>query len=76
MDAPAMAAIGYHEMAQYVRGELSAEKAVGQIRKATRSLIRHQMNWFWHDDPRIQWIESDASAGARGATVVREWLAA
>lgn len=73
-EAPAMAAIGYRELAAHVRGESSIDDAVRATRQATRRLIRHQYNWFRKDDPRIFWIEIGRSAAARALEAVRPWL--
>jgi len=42
----AMQAIGYKEMAQYIKGLLSYEAAVGMIKSATRNYAKRQETWF------------------------------
>ena len=56
-DQPAMSGLGYRQMGQYLRGELSLEEAVALIKKETRRFVRQQYNWFRLDDPRIFWFE-------------------
>ncbi|MCK9519197.1 MAG: tRNA (adenosine(37)-N6)-dimethylallyltransferase MiaA, partial [Dehalococcoidia bacterium] len=55
-DAPAMSSIGYAEIAQHLRGELTLEQAKEDTKRATRRLARRQMQWFRRDDRRITWV--------------------
>jgi tRNA dimethylallyltransferase len=54
---PAMSGLGYRQMGQYLRGEISLAEAVALIKKETRRFVRQQYNWFRLDDPRISWFE-------------------
>lgn len=54
-------ATGYRELIQHVRGKLSLEDAIEQIKIGTRQLARRQMKWF-RRFPDVKWIE-----GSRGA---------
>jgi tRNA dimethylallyltransferase len=54
---PAMSGLGYRQMGQYLRGEISLEEAVALIKKETRRFVRQQYNWFRLDDPRLFWFE-------------------
>lgn len=56
-DLPAFSAIGYREIIQYVRSEISKEEAVMLIKRNTRKFVRRQSNWFKLEDPNIQWFE-------------------
>jgi len=40
---------------RYLQGEWPLEKAVSEIRRQSRTLVRHQSNWFRPDDPSIEW---------------------
>ena len=57
---PAMSGLGYRQIGQYLRGEISLEEAVALVKKETRRFVRQQYNWFRLDDPRIHWFEIDA----------------
>ena len=57
-DAPSLSAIGYAQIVRHVQGACSLEEAVAEVRRQTRSLVRHQANWFRPDDPNIQWFLS------------------
>ena len=60
-----MSGLGYRQMGQYLRGELSLAEAVALIKKETRRFVRQQYNWFRLDDPRIHWFE--VSEGSEAA---------
>jgi tRNA dimethylallyltransferase len=63
-DLPAMSGVGYGQFAPYLAGEATLAGVVREIKRATRRLVRHQGNWFSHDDPRIAWFDAgDLSAG-------------
>ncbi|MGE5602882.1 MAG: tRNA (adenosine(37)-N6)-dimethylallyltransferase MiaA [Nitrososphaerales archaeon] len=63
-DLPAMTGLGYRQIGQYLRGEVTLEEAVALIKKGTRRLVQQQYNWFRPDDPRIHWIDpADTSPG-------------
>ena len=57
-DLPAMTAIGYHQIADYLQGGISLDEAVRRMRRATRQFVRRQSNWFKADDPHIHWFEA------------------
>jgi tRNA dimethylallyltransferase len=51
-------AIGYRQVAAYLRGELSLAQAREQTVVATRRFARRQDAWF-RKDPRITWVRWD-----------------
>ena len=51
-------AIGYAEVASYLRGELSLAEARERTMSATRRFARRQDSWF-RKDPRIVWVQFD-----------------
>jgi tRNA dimethylallyltransferase len=57
-DTPALSAIGYREMIEYVQGKISLEEAVMLIKRRTRLFVRRQANWFKESDPRICWFDA------------------
>lgn len=73
-ELPAMSAIGYRQIANHLRGEVSLEEAVRQIRRATRQFVRRQANWFKKDDPKIHWFEVGDSIEEEIIGVIRAWL--
>lgn len=54
---PAMSAIGYREVADYLLGKTSLTQCVDLIKKSTRVYVRRQANWFKKNDPDILWID-------------------
>jgi len=57
---PSMSGIGYTQVVQFLRGELSLDEAASLIKAATHRLARQQSNWFRQTDERILWIEEGA----------------
>ena len=51
-------AIGYAQVAAYLRGELSLADARERTIAATRRFARRQDSWF-RKDPRIVWVRFD-----------------
>jgi tRNA dimethylallyltransferase len=70
---PAMSGLGYKQIGQYLRGEVSLADAVALIKKETRRFVRQQYNWFRPDDPRINWFDMGEDL-AEGYTKVKEFL--
>jgi tRNA dimethylallyltransferase len=52
---PAMSGIGYRQVGQYLRGEISLERAIELIKRDTRRYAKRQLTWF-RKDKRIRWI--------------------
>ena len=55
-NAQAMVSIGYREMVDYLKGEISLERAVELIKQNTRHFAKRQLTWFRHDE-NIHWID-------------------
>lgn len=55
-DLPAFSAIGYKEMIAHMRGTISLEEAVRQMKSNSHLYVRRQANWFKADDPSINWF--------------------
>ena len=54
-------AIGYREVAAYLRGELTLDQARERTVTATRRFARRQDSWF-RKDPRVVWVRHDDPA--------------
>jgi tRNA dimethylallyltransferase len=61
-ELPSMSGLGYREIAQFVRGELTLGDAVTRLKHATHQYAKRQMTWFRHR-PGIHWLDA-ASATA------------
>ncbi len=60
-DAPAMSSIGYRELGRYLQGECSLEKAIDDVKQATRRYAKRQATWFKRDG-RIHWVADETEA--------------
>jgi len=69
-----MSAIGYGEIIQYLKGEISYDEAVILIKRNTRTFVRRQANWFKPDDPRIIWFEAGDNLVEEMETTIRRQL--
>jgi tRNA dimethylallyltransferase len=57
-DLPALSALGYRQMGDYLRGECDLPEAVRRIQHDTRVFVRRQANWFKPADPGIRWFDA------------------
>ncbi len=55
-DLPSLSAIGYREMIACLRGKMTLEAAVIEMKRLTRQFVRRQANWFKPTDPDIHWV--------------------
>ena len=53
-----MKGIGYREIASYLNGEISLEKAIEEMKKATRHFAKRQFTWY-KKMPYINWYDAD-----------------
>lgn len=56
-ELPSMSGLGYREMGQYLRGEVTLKEAIALIKRHTRRFVRQQYNWFRLSDPTIHWFD-------------------
>jgi tRNA dimethylallyltransferase len=71
---PAMSGIGYKQIIQFVRGEMTLPEAVDKMKHETHRLARHQYAWFRLDDSRIRWYgvtERTRKAGIAGMDEIK-----
>lgn len=73
-DLPAMSAVGYREVGAYLRGEVTLEEAVRDLKSATHRYVRQQYNWFRLNDPRIHWLSAQPDPLSEAKSLVDEWL--
>ncbi len=72
--ATAAQAIGYKELAPYLRGECTLEQAAEEIKRETRRYAKRQMTWF-RREPEIHWLEADGPGGFPAlAARAEEWV--
>lgn len=76
-DLPSMSAIGYAQLARHLRGELSLDEAVAEIKRSTRVFVRRQYTWFKPADPGIRWIDlNEADADGKMDAILADFLKA
>jgi tRNA dimethylallyltransferase len=68
-DLPALRAVGYRQLWEYLEGEGSLGEAVARGKAATRQLAKRQFTWLrkW---PDLQWIEVDRRGGVARQTLL------
>lgn len=57
-ELPTISAIGYRECVKVIDGHWGMEEAKVAMRRATRSFVRRQANWFKENDPAINWFQA------------------
>ncbi len=70
---PPMSAIGYRETLAYIKGEINLEEAKILIRRATRTYVRRQANWFKSEDPTIRWFDYDDHTVSAMKEAILQW---
>lgn len=71
---PALSAIGYREVIDYLWGRSTEEEAVRLIKRQTRQFVRRQANWFKQDDPTIHWLDMEDYPVEKAERMIREFL--
>lgn len=56
--AQAFQAIGYRQIAEYLRGDRTLEDALEEVIRSTRRLSKRQMTWF-RKEPNVAWFGVD-----------------
>ena len=62
-------ATGYHELIAHLRGEISLDDSIEQIKIATRQLARRQMKWF-RRFPSVRWIDGTKALAKEVRSIV------
>ena len=57
LSLPAMSGIGYRQIGKFLKGELTLQAAVQQIKNETHRFVRRQYAWFQTNDNRIHWFD-------------------
>ena len=57
LDLPSMSGIGYRQIGQSLKGEMTLEEATQKMKSETHRFIRHQYAWFRRDDAKIHWFD-------------------
>jgi tRNA dimethylallyltransferase len=57
LSLPSMSGIGYKQIGMFLKGELTLDTAIQQIKTETHRFVRHQYSWFRLKDDRIRWLD-------------------
>jgi tRNA dimethylallyltransferase len=71
---PAMSGIGYRQVGQLIKGEITQEAAVQKIKTETHRFIRHQYAWFRLDDKKIHWFDIERQDDSEIEKILAEYL--
>ncbi len=71
---PAMSGIGYRQVGQYLRGELSLDAARQKMKTETHRFIRHQYAWFRLTDEKIHWFDINDQCHREIEDLVKHFL--
>jgi len=69
---PSMSGIGYRQIVQFLRGEMTLPEAIDKIKYETHRLARHQYAWFRLSDSRIRWFDLSGTEGKASIVVLKE----
>ena len=69
---PSMSGIGYRQIGQFLRGDMTLPEAIDKIKYETHRLARHQYAWFRLSDSRIRWFDSSGTEGKASIIVLKE----
>jgi tRNA dimethylallyltransferase len=72
---PSMSGIGYRQIGQFLKNELTLEAAIQKIKTETHRFIRHQYAWFRLKDENIHWFDIENTRESVIENTVREFLA-
>jgi tRNA dimethylallyltransferase len=73
-ELPALSAIGYREIVDYLLGKTDLDEAVARIKRKTRIFVRRQANWFKRDAAEILWFDVRPGTLDEMEATVRDWL--
>ncbi|NDJ84420.1 MAG: tRNA (adenosine(37)-N6)-dimethylallyltransferase MiaA [Chloroflexi bacterium] len=72
-DLPAMSALGYPQIGDYLQGDVTLSEVVVELQRATHRFIRRQMTWFRKYNADARWLQSDGAADEI-LFMVENWL--
>jgi tRNA dimethylallyltransferase len=61
LSLPSMSGIGYRQIGQFLKGEVTLPQAIDKIKYETHRLARHQYVWFRLSDSRIHWFDTSGA---------------
>jgi tRNA dimethylallyltransferase len=71
---PALSSIGYRQIGQFLRDELTLPGATQQMKFETHRFARQQYTWFREEDDRIHWFDIERSPSSELMGPLRKFL--
>lgn len=71
---PALSSIGYRQIGQFLRNELTLPGATQQMKFETHRLARQQYTWFREEDTRIHWFDIQRTAASELMGPLKKFL--
>jgi tRNA dimethylallyltransferase len=72
-EGTSLSGFGYRQMIEYLRAEISLERAVNDYAMATHRYIRRQITWF-SADSRIEWFDAAGDYQEKVRRRALEWV--
>jgi tRNA dimethylallyltransferase len=69
---PSMSGIGYKQVSQFLRSEMTLPEAIDKIKYETHRLARRQYSWFRLSDDRIRWFDTSKTEGKASIVTLNE----
>ncbi len=73
-ELPALTGLGYRQIGEYLRAEVTLDEAIARIKKGTRRFVQQQYNWFRLADPAIHWVDPGVTQAADMTDATLEFL--
>lgn len=71
---PAMSAIGYLQLAQYIQGKMSLDDAIETSKLLTHDFIRRQYTWFKKYNQNAEWLSAETLSIESIICNTQQWL--
>ncbi|MEX1143623.1 MAG: tRNA (adenosine(37)-N6)-dimethylallyltransferase MiaA [Anaerolineales bacterium] len=72
---PSLTAIGYAQLSKHLRGELTLDDAIRDIKRKTRLFVRRQAAWFKPTDQSLHWLQAgDFDALDKAESLIRNFI--
>ena len=71
---PSFSGVGYRQIAQHLRGELTLEEACQRMKSETHRFARQQYTWFRLGEPRIHWLAAGDDVNYQAEALLQAFL--
>jgi tRNA dimethylallyltransferase len=76
LELPSMSGIGYRQIGYYIKGKITLEEAVQQVKNESHRLVRQQYNWFSLKNDKINWFDVDKEPYSAIKALITKFLKA